>query len=836
MDDLKEAIKEFLVESHENLEQLDLDLVALERGSGAPATISSIFRTIHTLKGSAAFLGFKRLESLTHVGEGLLSQLRDGRLAVTSEIISALLAMVDAVREMLREIESAGHDGQHNHGELVARLNALRPPAAATLPKKQSTSSPAPQLPLSELNTLCDLNLSPDEDLETAKENVDFDLQALPPDSKTELASIPTPSDRQRSTSALSAHLPRSTDRVREPAPSPSMRELDKALPEPAGREPAALAVAENTIRLDIGRLDKLMNLVSELVLARNQLLQHSAAQTDPHLVSASRQLNLITTELQEVVMAARVQPIGNLWAKLPRVVRDLTLECGKRMRLEMDGSDTELDKTVIDAIKDPLTHLVRNAVDHGIERPEARAAAGKPMEGRLVLRAYHEGGQVHIEITDDGAGIDPDRIKRRAIERGMITLDHADKLSESSALGLIFLPGFSTSDRVSTVSGRGVGMDVVKNNVEKIGGTVDLQSKPGVGTTVRLRIPLTLAIIRAVVIVSRGERFAIPQASIVELIRLEGEKARTGIERIHDAGVYRFRGRLLPIVYLSQVLGREPASNGYMRANETPVASTKPVSGESHRCATSTHRIGTSVETINIVVLQSGRQQFGLVVDRIIDAQEIVVKPLGKPLRGVPCLAGATIMGDGRVALILDVLGLAERAAIVSSSSTPGVPEAEFAEPVRVANDDQQQLVLVRGSGGERWAVPLEMVVRLEEFPASAIEHAGAQRVIQYRGQILPLVDVTAALNPGACGAPEVMDDPDQRLPVVVCSDRTRQVGLLVNRILDVLSESTAVKSRATREHVLYTAVVRQQVTEVLNVAGLIQLGETACAVTTGR
>ncbi len=411
-----------------------------------------------------------------------------------------------------------------------------------------------------------------------------------------------------------------------------------------------------------MGLLDKLMTLVGELVLARNQVMQFSNSQENTAFLGTVQRLNLLTTELQAGVMKTRMQPISNIWSKFPRVVRDLALACGKQARIEMEGQETELDKTIIEAIRDPLTHLVRNAIDHGIEAPAERLARGKTAEGRLALHALHEGGKVIIEITDDGGGIDPQRIRAKAIRAKLLTPEQADRLNDRELVNLIFLPGFSTADKVTQFSGRGVGMDVVRTNVEKIGGTVTLESRPGRGTTVKMKIPLTLAIIPALTITSAGDRYAIPQVSLLELVRLEGEQAERGLERIHGAPVYRLRGNLLPLVYLNRQLHPDatvPRRNGEVRA---PAAQ-----GE-----------------ITIVVLQADERQFGLVVDAIHDTEEIVVKPLQKQIKGIGIFAGATIMGDGKVALILDVLGLAQRANVISGVRERALSEKTSSAPRR--------------------------------------------------------------------------------------------------------------------------------------------------------
>jgi two-component system chemotaxis sensor kinase CheA len=543
--------------------------------------------------------------------------------------------------------------------------------------------------------------------------------------------------------------------------------------------------VADTTIRVDVGLLDKLMNLVGELVLARNQILQFSATQKDPTFLSTTQRLNLITTELQESVMKTRMQPIGNIWNRFPRLVRDLAITCGKEVRLEMEGKETELDKTIIEAIKDPLTHIVRNAVDHGIEKPDVRRALGKPTAGTLLLRAFHEGGQVNIEITDDGAGVDTERVKAKAIERGLISRDQAVRMSEREIIHLLFLPGFSTAEKVTNVSGRGVGMDVVKTSIEKIGGNVDLQSQPGKGTTIKIKIPLTLSIIPALIVTSGGERFAIPQVNLLELVRLEGEEAKKGIERVHGALVYRLRGNLLPLVFLDHELNSERSTKG------------------------------TERDTINIVVLQADDRQFGLVVEGINDMEEIVVKPLGKLLKGIPVFAGATIMGDGKLALILDVLGIAQRAGVISEVRDRVL--TELAGKSEEKHSVTQPLLLLGVGKDRRAAIPLSKVARLEEIPAADIERAGNQEVVQYRNQILPLIRLGNVLGDGG----EVAKDPMQ---VVVCSEQGRTVGLVVDRIIDIVDTSIEVQRATQRQGVVASAVIQKRVTDLLDVHGIIR------------
>ena len=555
----------------------------------------------------------------------------------------------------------------------------------------------------------------------------------------------------------------------------------DKALEEEGGK---TSAVADANIRVNVGLLDNLMDLVGELVLTRNQILQYDREREDAVLTAASQRLNLITAELQEGVMKTRMQPIGVVWNKLPRVVRDMAVALGKEIRLEMDGAETELDRTIIEAIKDPLVHLVRNACDHGIETPEVRARAGKPPQGRLTLRAYHEGGQVNIEISDDGAGIDVERVKQKAIEKTLLRPEPADKLSDREALNLIFQPGFSTAPTVTNVSGRGVGMDVVKSHIEKVGGVVDLMSRPGEGTTVKLKIPLTLAIIPGLVVNSGGERFVIPQVSLLELIRIDGDSSDKHIEYVHGTPVYRRRGSLLPIAYLNKVLGL-PGTD--------------------------------QTRAVNIVILQAEGQQFGLIVDKIIDTQEIVVKPLGKQLKGLDVYAGATIMGDGRVALILDVLGIGKRSGVLT----------ELREQARVAVDKKaqattevQRLLLFRAGSFERLAVPLSLVARLEEFPRKAIERASGRWVVQYRNRILPVALLRELLETGA-GEDGDTADPVQ---VVVFNEGDHSVGLIVDQIVDVVEEAVTICRNSRRKGLLGSAVVGKRVADFLDVNYVIQ------------
>jgi two-component system chemotaxis sensor kinase CheA len=534
-----------------------------------------------------------------------------------------------------------------------------------------------------------------------------------------------------------------------------------------------------------------LMNLVGELVLTRNELLQLSSVQQDAVLLSTSQRLNFITTELQEGIMKTRMQPIDNVWNKFPRMVRDLAVQRGKKVRLEMEGNETELDKTLIEAIKDPLVHVVRNSIDHGLETSDKRATAGKSVEGHLLLRAFYEGGQVNIEISDDGAGIDLPLVKRKAVEGGLVTSEQARLMNEQETMKLVFLPGFSTSEKVTTISGRGVGLDVVKTNIEKIGGKVSIQSHPGLGTTLKIRIPLTLAIMPALVVTAGGDCYAIPQVSVLELVRLEENEMRTRIEKIQNASVYRLRGDLLPLVWLDAELG---------------------VEGRTGDVCTTEGKI------VNIIVLHAAGQKFGLVVDGVNDIQEIVVKALGRQLRGISTFAGATIMGDGRVALILDVLGLALHARVVSERRQERSTADALLAPEPV--EETEDLLLFEGPDNARMAVSLCLVTRLQEFLGSSVERTGSQEVVQYRGEIIPLVRIATLLperrlkqrrsRPNA--------EANESLQAVICSNRGSNVALVVDRILDTIEHSIANRCPPSRNGVLASAVIQGRVTEILD------------------
>lgn len=779
MSDMDDVINEFLVESYENLEQVDLDLLALEEDPRNRSILDRVFRTVHTIKGTCGFLDFVKLESVAHAGENLLDMLRDGTLSLTPEIASGLLAMVDAVRKILAEIEANKSEGSGEYGELVERLHALQnnPGAPAAAPAA-AASDPEP------------VDASPIV-AETDDASIDVMASAADPVADEVEAVAPVASAAAAPSASATPSAPASSEAPSNSPVAAGVMESDEAA---AKREDGSRGVADSTIRVEVSLLDKLMNLVGELVLARNQILQYTVENEDSTLLATSQRLNIITTELQGMFMKTRMQPISTVWNKFPRIVRDLAQICGKKVRVEMEGRETECDKTLIEAIKDPLTHVIRNSVDHGIETPAARREAGKPEEGVLFLRAYHEGGSVNIEIQDDGAGLNVDRIRQKALERGLISAEEAATMTDRVAAGLIFRAGFSTAEKVSNLSGRGVGMDVVKTNIEKIGGKVEIQSNQGVGTTLRIKIPLTLAIVPALTVTSGSERFAIPQISLVELVRIEPERIKEAIEDVQGAPVYRLRGRLLPIVYLNEQLRLAVPDE------EKPKA-------------------------MNIVVLHAENKSFGLVVDEVNDTQEIVVKPVGNHLQGISVFAGATIMGDGQVALILDVMGLAQRAKIVSEVRDVATDDDNSESESQYRSTDSQTLLLFQSPDDGRMAVPLSSIARLEEFKQDTIEYAGSGQVVQYRDQILELIRLTDVLPERRAVMRSTPDDDDsQTMHVLVYRHGEKSVGLVVEKILDILDTELRIRGKASRPGVSGTAVIRDRVTELLDLEAVIR------------
>jgi two-component system, chemotaxis family, sensor kinase CheA len=748
--------KEFLVESFENLDRLDQELVQLESDPEDVGVLNSIFRTIHTIKGTCGFFNYTNLEGLAHVGENLLDSLRSGKKKVTPEITSVLLQLSDATREILTLIEKTGNSGENEYGDLkvlLAHHNKVGCPAPVVVESQDPLEEEFNRI-LAEREAL--EALATDDENDQVLENEKIEINEI-----VEKIEVVQPTIKPIEVVAAKNNNPPEENKKKEDTP-----------------------LADSSIRVDVNLLDDLMNLVGELVLARNQLRQFTATQQDQTFLTTFQRLNLITAELQEGVMKTRMQPIMTVWNKFPRVVRDVSISCGKKVRLEMEGKETELDKTIIEAIKDPLVHIVRNAIDHGIETPDKRLLAGKPEEGVLLLRAFHEGGYVILEIADDGAGLNRQRIKAKAIERGLITEEKAKLLSDAEVRRLIFLPGFSTAEQITNISGRGVGMDVVRINVERIGGTLDIESDEGQGSRIRIKIPLTLAIVPALIVSSNNETFAIPQVSLVELVRLDSDAKDNGLENINGAQFYRLRGILLPLVHLRSVLkfDNENANIQNHKAN-----------------------------ILNVVVVRSEMRIFGLVVDSVHDTEEIVVKSLTKNLKSIGVYAGATIMGDGRVALILDVMNIAQRSQLVGHKN--GVRNEDSIDATTHDDSLSESLLIVEIGSDTKAAIPLDSVRRLEEFEFDKVGNLNGNKVIQYRGGILDLFELQS-LFPYATSS----EDDERRCHVVVLNTDDRQVGFVVEKILDVVRQRVEIGKRATIQGSRGAAIVQGDIMEVLD------------------
>lgn len=710
MDEQDEILNDFLVECGEGLGKLDQDFVVLEKEPSNTSLIGSIFRTIHTIKGTCGFLGLPKLENVAHGAENVLSKMRDGKMPVTPEAITILLEAVDHIKEIMSYIEEKRKEPEKNYDFIRQRLDALLNGQASSGPVVARAAAPP----------------------------------VVPP------TIVPTP-----------------------PAPvkdEKSVPPTTQVKAEPMKEEPIVVAgdkghtAAESSIRVNIEILDKLMNLVGELVLARNQLVQRVRERDDVIYASSAQRLNLVTTELQDAVMKTRMQPIKNVWDKFPRVVRDLAKTQGKEVELVMEGADTELDRTLLEAIKDPLTHMVRNTVDHGIESPEIRKERGKPAKGTLHLKAYHGGGQIIVDIKDDGGGINVEKVKKKAVEKGLISQERAESMSDREALDLIFLPGLSTAEKVTNVSGRGVGMDVVKTNIEKIGGTLEISSQMGKGMTLSITIPLTLAIIPALMVTSKNEFFAIPQASLIELVMVN-EEGGEKIETIQGAEFLRLRGSLLSLVRLDKLFklkGKSGSSVSQLDASET---------------------------VTNVVVLGSEESRFGLIVDEVNDSQEIVVKPLSKTLKKLPVFAGATILGNGRVSLILDAAGISLEGKKQNHSLSP--PEEAKKQSIHHedhSGKERQNLLVFTFNGEDRFALPLSVVTRLEEFDRKKVEKIAGGEVVQYRETLLHLVRLEQTFNLS------ILEKTSGKLPVIVFSEEKRSIGFVVGGILDIVEEEVMI------------------------------------------
>jgi two-component system chemotaxis sensor kinase CheA len=732
MDDL---LREFVTETNESLDVVDVELVRFEQDPNNAKILDNIFRLVHTIKGTCGFLGLPRLEALAHAAETLMGKFRDGAPA-SSDAVTLILATIDRIKTILESLEREQREPEGGDTDLIAELEEM----------VEGVGSPAARAEPHTVGTLVTQTL--ERQLRPGEDSLD-DL---------ERAFRETPVDPPAAKPA-------------KPAPAPA---------DAPAKDGDGTKSANQSIRVTVDTLEQLMTMVSELVLTRNQLLEIVRRHEESEFKTPLQRLSNVTAELQEGVMKTRMQPIGNAWQKLPRVVRDLSNELGKQIDLEMQGAETELDRQVLDLIKDPLTHMVRNSADHGLETPEQRRAAGKPEGGRIRLSAYHEGGHIIIQIADDGRGLDTARIKAKAIAQGLVSEIDAEKLTEAQIHKFIFAPGFSTATKVTNVSGRGVGMDVVRNNIDQIGGTIDVKSVAGAGLSFTIKIPLTLAIVAALIVEAAGHRFAIPQLSVIELVR-----ARSGsehrIERLKDTRVLRLRDKLLPLVGLSHLLGLE-----------------------------------TDVGDINggfIVVTQVGSQTFGIVVDGVFHTEEIVVKPMSSKLRHIAMFSGNTILGDGSVIMIIDPNGVAQAfgSTVASQLDAAQATDGQAA----VADEANTSLLVFRAGSNQPKAVPLSLITRLEEIDAHKIELSNGRHMVQYRGHLMPLISMSDDVRVKAEGAQSLL----------VFSDGSRSMALVVDEIVDIVEDNLDIQVASDNPGVLGSAIIRGQATEIIDVGHFLPL-----------
>jgi two-component system chemotaxis sensor kinase CheA len=739
MDD-RELISEFVVESREHLADIENQLLAIE-AAGANADVglvNTVFRAIHSIKGAAGFLGLSTVGQLAHDLENVLNLVRNFQLVPDAAVTDILLRSADKLRSMLDDIDHS------NEADIAEYVNSLQAIVAGMVAEDAHAGSPA-SAP-SDTPTVAGAG----EGYHAGASEWEPTITAAPQcDPVVQTASAGLPGDNVR---PLATSCPSQT-----PAAGPPQNTEVPRGSAATSAAPAAGAIAESNVRVSVNVLDRLMNLAGELVLSRNQLMQTIASSDHVALGTVAARVNQVTSELQETIMQTRLQPIGAIFGRFPRVVRDLSNALGKSCQLIIEGQEVELDKSIIEAVGDPLTHLIRNAVDHGIESAEARANCGKPVVGTVTLRAFHQAGKVNIQISDDGRGMDIARIKEKAVAKGLLSPDQAHDMSDREALQLIFRPGFSMAERVTEVSGRGVGMDVVKTNIERLGGTVTIDTQLGAGSTIHVRLPLTLAIIPSLIVRCAGRRYALPQSSIRELVRVKASDAAARIERIKRAEVFRLRGDLLPIIRLNAALDLDTA-------NEAESA-------------------------LNIIVVEAGHLRYGLVVDGLCDSEEIVVKPLGRHMKGCSCLAGATILGDGNVALILDITGIAAHCQLF-------IPEEATSteDTADESTSDRYDLLLFRNHPLEQFAVSMDMVARLERVRVDQIDSVGGKQILQYRGGVLPLLSLEDYIG---CKPRDEM----AKVYVVVFPAARREVGLIVPELIDIRSVTAEIDTTTFRE-----------------------------------
>lgn len=769
MDDL---IGEFIEETSESLTILDTELVEFEQNPHDEKILGNIFRLVHTIKGTCGFLGLPRLESVAHAGENVLGKLRDKTLDVSPEAISLVLESLDQIKSLVAHLADTGREPEGDDTELIGRLNAFAAgelaPAQARKPEAEAEEA-AEEIPEADLEAARQMAVG----LPESFSGDDDELQRIFDETPVMIAVAETAEEKARKQVAPTKTGTKKQDDAadaRKKAVAEGLKAAEQALPDK--KAPAA----NQSIRVNLDLLEQLMQMVGELVLTRNQLLQIARQNDEKEFAIPIQQLSHITTELQEQVMKTRMQPIGNAWAKFPRMIRDLAMELDKKIELRMVGAETELDRQLLEMIKDPLTHMVRNSADHGLEGPEARLEAGKPETGTVTLSAYHEGGHIIIEITDDGRGINVERVKAKAIQNGIATPQEIEEMDDHQIIQFIFAPGFSTAEKITSVSGRGVGMDVVRTNIEKIGGVLELSSETGKGSKFHIKIPLTLAIVSVLILRAGGERFAVPQINVRELVRTT-RKSSHRIEEINGSAVLRLREKLLPLTSLSEILKLEDKRD--------------------HRGADNSY----------IVICQVGGMEFGLIVDQIFDTEEIVVKPKSDLFRNIDIYSGTTILGDGSVIMMLDPNGLARQVGkqdlLIEKSQEQGS---------RHSQEELMRFLLFCGSQKRLQAVPLELVARLEEMDMAKVEYSSGTPVVQYRDSLMRLLTLDDGELP-----------PEGIRKVMVFHYDGRILGIMVEQVIDIVEAPYVIKLKSEEPGVVGSMVINGKTTDILDIGHYI-------------
>ncbi len=802
---LDEELRLCLDEALEHLDACDHAAMALDLaadGHEPPiGALAELFRGVHTIKGNAGMLGLDALVEIAHALETILDRMRSGKLAPDRDRIDLLFGGLDALRTVILSLHRGVASNVDHRSVATSLLATADGPSTPAAPGDWAARFPGWRLAPAEAATIA-AGLAEGTQhlyrLEMALPDADPGDPIAHPALEKLLAlgrvaawcsvtdgrwwiAYASGADQAIIDQFGPEELVSCEQRPDGRMPAPPRSEAE-SVEETAPAAPMPAAEAEGSVRVGVALLDRLMNLVGELVLTRNLILQGVQHGGDDALAAPVQRLDFITGEIQEAVMRTRMQPIGQLWEKFPRLIRDYCRQTGKQVDLVADGAETELDKSLLEAIKDPLTHLLRNALDHGVEAPAARAAAGKAAAGTIRLSAFQDGGRIVVEIRDDGRGLDYARIRAKALTAGLMGAEALARMGEAELAQLVFQPGFSTAEAVTDISGRGVGMDVVKNNIEQAGGTVELASEPGSGTTCRLTVPLTLVVIPALVVHVADERFTLPLSTIREVVR-SGNEGGARVERLHDAVLLRLRDELLPVVDVQSTLGRAPEA-----------ASARPY----------------------FVVVAVGQQTLALAIDAIGNPEEIVVKPLPAILRTNGAFSGVTIMGDGDPCLILDVAGLAARANILGGAAAMAPRPIAAVEAERAAARPMLAVALE----GRRYAVPMSLVVRLEEFAGDRLEAVGSRQLVHYGQHLLPVADPRLALGLPAATSP----GPGERILVVVVGDAARPVGIRVDAIHDVVDAQGAVQAAPGVPGVAGTAVLDGRATDVLDVAATIE------------